>query len=91
MSHCIVLWDDGGGLSWPMGWDPDCDGALCPAHEKKPVVVFETLALAKAAIKISEHWNRLLQSQGKPHNSDFIEGKANLRIVKVTFHDAEAG
>lgn len=86
--HCIVVWDDRAGLCCSMGWDTDCEGALCVAITD-PVVVFETPALARRAIKISEHWNRLLQSQGKPHNEDFVEGKHNLRIAKVKFSEAE--
>lgn len=85
--HCFVAWDDGCGLSWPMGWNADCEGALCAAGSD-PVVVFETPALAKAAIKISENWARLLQSQGKPHDADFFEARHNLKIVKVTLSDA---
>lgn len=83
MSNCIVVWEDGGGVIAPMGWDESCEGAIC--WSKSEIVVFDSPKKARQAIRISELWNRTLHAQGKPFNDDFVGGKKNLKIVKVKF------
>lgn len=48
----IVVSDDEGSFCWPMGCDPDCEGAIC-VNCLNPAV-FKTRKLAQRAIRISK-------------------------------------
>lgn len=80
-SRWIVCWDDEMGACWPMGWDDDCAGALCAMHDGK-IVMFDSRADARKAIKVSTAFARLRKAQGLPVNEDFLDGIANVRIVE---------
>lgn len=76
----IVLWDDEMGVCCPMGWDDDCDGALCCITDS--VAIFPDRKAARRAIDISAKFAQLRRSQGKPVNLDFIgDARKNLRVV----------
>lgn len=76
----IVLWDDNMGVCCPMGWDDDCDGALCCITDS--VAIFPDRKAARRAIGISSKFAQLRRSQGKPVNLDFIgDARKNLRVV----------
>lgn len=77
----IVCWDDQMGACWPMGKDPDCDGALCALHTGK-IAMFSSRAAARKAIKVSAAYAKLRKAQGLPANEDFREAIANVRIVE---------
>lgn len=62
---------------WLMGWDGDCDGAICVAD---PPVVFTSRADAKKAIAVSRANALLRKAQGKFYNSDFT---TEIRQVKI--------
>lgn len=81
----IVVWDDQQGLSCPMSWDSDCDGAIC-GWLKGPVAMFSSRQEARTAIRISTAHARLLIEQGKlkPDGSDFLGAAAKcIRIVPL--------
>lgn len=76
----IVLWDDEMGVCCPMGWDEDCDGALCCITDS--VAIFPDRKAARRAINISAKFAQLRRTQGKPVNLDFIgDARKKLRVV----------
>ncbi len=79
---CIVVFDDDAGFCMPFRNDPDCEGALCTGGGE-PVVMFDNRKDAVKAIRISKKFAELQLAQGKPHNSDFIEGAKFVCIVDV--------
>ena len=83
---CIVMFDDQMGVCAPMGWDTDCDGALCYAGSP---VVFPNRAAARKAINVSRAFARLERAQGRRHNSDFLEAIKHVKIVPVVMARAD--
>lgn len=80
-SACIVVFDDDQGTCVLMGWDSDCEGALCA---RSPAVVFPNRRAAQRAITISRRFALLQEAQGKPENTDFMpECRACIKIVSV--------
>lgn len=76
----IVIWDDNMGVCCPMGWDDDCEGALCCITDT--VATFDSRKAARKAIDISAKFAHLRRAQGKPVNLDFIgDARNNLRVV----------
>ena len=76
----IVIFDDDQGLSCPMGWDKDCEGAIVAYTYGEGIAVFGNKRDARKAITISRRSALLCESQGKPVNTDFTEGLKNIRI-----------
>jgi hypothetical protein len=79
----LVVYDDQGSLCLPMGKDADCEGAICTATGTESVVIFDSRETAKRAIKISRLFAELQTAQGKPANSDFLEGYKQVRIIRA--------
>lgn len=79
----LVVYDDQASLCIPMGRDSECEGAVCTATGTESVVIFESREKAKRAIKISRLFAELQSAQGKPANSDFLEGYKSVRIIKA--------
>jgi hypothetical protein len=80
--YMVFYRDPEGLLISPMGWDDDCDGAICVDDDN--LVAFETRAQAQKAIAISRAWWKLCREQGKPLNDDFCPAmRKHVRIVKV--------
>ncbi len=78
--QCIVTWDDGDHI-FPMGWDSDCEGAICSVVSgDQPYALFESPKEARKAIRISTAFARLQREQGKPENTDFSDGLQNVKI-----------
>ena len=78
----IVVWDDQQGVCWPLGWDDDCEGAICANTNQ--VAAFSNRADARRAIKISERFAALCEAQGKPANDDFLgECRRNIHILPL--------
>lgn len=76
----IVVWDDQQGVCAPLGWDEDCEGAICCDGDS--VAIFASRKAARKAIDISAKFAALCKAQGRPANDDFIgEGKRNLRVI----------
>jgi len=65
---------------WPLRWDSDCEGALCNGGNRH-VALFENRADARTAITISRKFAELQKSQGKVHNSDFLN--PDIKHVKI--------
>ena len=81
-SACIVVWADDMGLCIPMGWDDDCEGAICGFQ--KDVALFSDRREARRAIDISTKFAALCKAQGKPANEDFLgECRRNVRVVPL--------
>lgn len=78
----IVVYDDRECLVLPMGWEEECEGALCSSGG--PIAFFNSRREALKAISISSKFAALRKAQGKPHNTDFTEGKSNLYIRPCT-------
>ena len=79
MTHYIVVYDDGEAVCAPMGWDTDCDGAVCATSG--PIALFADRRAARRAIRISTAYAKLRREQCMPANGDFsIDGS---RCVKV--------
>jgi hypothetical protein len=68
--------------TWLMGWDGDCDGAICVAD---PPVVFTSRSDAKKAIAVSRAFALLQKAQGKVYNSDFTTEIRNVKIIPAVF------
>ena len=83
---CMVVFDDGQCLYVPMGWDTDCDGALCCVGD---AVVFPDRTAARRAINISTAYAKLRKSQGLPWNEDFIETIRHVKIAPVVMARAD--
>ena len=83
---CMVIYDDEQGVCAPMGWDTDCDGALCCAGNP---VVFPNRAAARKAINVSRAFAILERAQGLPYNGEFIEEIRNVTIVPVVMARAD--
>ena len=79
----IVVYDDQQGLCNPMSWSTECEGAL-DALTEQPVACFPTRQAARKAIDISAKFAALRKAQGKPDNTDFLEGRSNVRVVECT-------
>lgn len=77
----IVVFDDEQGLCVPMGWDTDCDGAVCACHDS--VALFPDRTAARKAIRVSTAFAKLCVEQGVPANDDFTTGRKNLRILPL--------
>lgn len=79
----IIVYDDDDCLCVPMKFDADGDGAVCCSNTdaEDSVALFETKAAAQKAIRISVKFAQLCEAQGKSVNTEFTEGKKNVRIV----------
>lgn len=78
----IVVWDDQSGICFPMGWDDDCEGAICAAGSA--VAAFASRKEAMSAIRISSRFAELRKSQGRPANNDFLgDARRNLRVFPL--------
>lgn len=78
-SHFIVVYKDNDTLDLPFGWDDNCLGALCCYSDA--VALFTSRKLAQQAIRISARYAALRAAQGKPVDTDFLDGIANVKIV----------
>ncbi len=81
----IVVWDDEQGVCVPMGFDDACAGAIASAYSGAKVALFPSRKAARKAIDISAKFAALLRTQGKPENTDFTEGRKNLRIKECAY------
>jgi hypothetical protein len=68
-----------------MGWDPDCEGALCCSQVavNEEAVVFPDRKSARQAIQVSLRYAQLCMAQGKPVNTDFLDDRQYVKVVKV--------
>lgn len=83
----IVVYDDGESICAVMGWDDDCDGAICATCGD--VAVFESRKDALKAIRISKAFAKLCVEQGKMANSDFLGDAAKcIDIRKLKAREA---
>lgn len=73
----LVAFQNTDSFTWLMGWDADCEGAICV---NDPPVVFGSRAEAKKAIAVSRANALLRKAQGKFYNSDFT---TEIRQVKI--------
>ena len=77
----IIEYADGDCVHLPMGWDDDCDGAVCVASDAADIAMFSDRAAARRAIDISAKFAALCKAQGKPANDDFLPAsRKHLRI-----------
>jgi hypothetical protein len=76
----MIFWNNGD-YCWPMGKDPDCDGAV-HVDESEPVI-FASRKDAEKAIRISKANAQLRKAQGLPVNTDFIDDLHCVKIVRV--------
>jgi hypothetical protein len=74
----IVVYDDQDCLCCPMGWNPECEGAI--EVDGGPVAMFDDRKAAQKAVAISVRFAELLKAQGKPANDDFLSGKKHIKI-----------
>ena len=76
----MVMYDDGCGLCYPLGWDALCEGGLqCGGA----AVVFPDRASAQRGIRISEFNAKMLREQGKPYDDSWTEYRKRIRILPV--------
>lgn len=83
MSQYIVVYDDEANVCVPMGWDEDCDGAICTSSYQAGVAVFPDRKAARRAIAISTAFVRLRFAQGLPDSEEFTASRKNIRIIKL--------
>lgn len=76
----MVVWDDQQGVCSPMSRDADCQGAICATCHGDKIALFLSKDAARKAINISAKFAALQRAQGKPENTDFLEGRKNLSI-----------
>ena len=77
----MIYWNNGD-YAWPMGNDPDCEGAV-QVDESNPVH-FSSRKDALKAIRISKANAQLRRAQGLPVNTDFIDDLHCLKVVRLT-------
>lgn len=79
----IIVWDDNQGVCVPMGWDPDCAGAVCGWYDGHRVALFADRKAARKAIDISTKWALLRRAQGRACNTDFLGAcRKHLNVVE---------
>jgi hypothetical protein len=76
-----IIWDDQQGTAAPMGWDRECDGAVCAILSGDKLALFSSRRAARAAIEVSVRHASLCKAQRRTANGDFLEGKRFLRVV----------
>lgn len=85
---CVVGFDSEmeGGPYWLYGWDEDCEGAIT-VNAGRPVI-FPNRAEAMRAIRISTANAKLMKAQGKPACEDFLDDKAQVKILNCVFDES---
>ena len=78
----LIVYDDCG-IRFPMTWDKHCEGAVCCADGKEPIVIFPSHAAARRAVTISARFAALEKAQGKPCNDEFLT-PGQIQIVPTT-------
>lgn len=79
----IIIYDDDQGLCAPMVHDRECEGAVCAlTAPTDKIALFCHRKDARTAIEVSAKYAALRRAQGKPENTDFLEGRKNLRVVE---------
>ena len=84
----MVFFDDKDCLNIPMGWDADCEGAICTGGTPEPVI-FPNRKSAQKSIAISTAFAKLCAAQGKPANTDFTTSRKNVVIRKCVLAEQE--
>ena len=84
----MVFFDDKDCLNIPMGWDADCEGAICTGGTPEPVI-FPDRKSAQKAIAISSAYAKLNAAQGRPVNTDFTDAKSCVVIRKCVVAEQE--
>lgn len=79
----VVLYDDDNGISCPMAWDDDCEGAIRGMWAKEKIATFASRKDARKSIDISAKFAALQKAQGKLENTDFTEFRRNLKVVEL--------
>jgi len=75
----IIVFDGQDGMIYPMGWSPECEGALECLSDS--VALLPSRAAARRSIRISTAWAKLQAAQGKPANEDFLSAIRCIRIL----------
>ena len=86
----VVLYDDDNGISCPMTWGDDCEGAIRGIWAKEKIATFASRKAARKAIEISAKFAALEKAQGKPENTDFTEFRRHLKVVELHLPSAES-
>lgn len=81
----IVVYDDQCGVCVPFGLDDSCEGAI-ESNSCGPVALFATRAEARKAVNISTAAAKLAIAQGKPANTDFTDGRHNVKVIPVKWY-----
>ena len=89
VKYMVMFVDEDSAITVPYGLDQECEGALQSYSKGNPPVIFESRSAASQAIKISVALAKLQQSQGVPHNDDFIGAIGSVKIVPVVMHSAQ--
>jgi hypothetical protein len=74
----LVSYQNTDSLTWLMGWDGDCEGAICVTE---PPVVFTSRKEAKKALAVSRANAFLRKAQGTMYNSDFTSEISMVKII----------
>ena len=82
VENFMVIYNDDDCLKLPMGFDNDCEGAICVGADCGPFALFPNRKAARRAISISTRFALLRREQGKPVNEDFIgDCLKNVKII----------
>lgn len=79
----IVVYDDGGAISAPMGWSRVCPGTLESWAPGGKVAVFLSRQQARAAIRRSSLVAEERALQGLPVNTDFTDGLVHVLVAPL--------
>lgn len=79
----VVIYDDENGITCPMQWDDECEGALSCWWGSGKLATFASRKDARSAINVSAKFAALRKAQGKPENTDFTEFRKNVKVVEL--------
>ena len=84
----IVVYRGVDPVEFVYGMDPDCEGALGGMIDQS-VAIFQGKKAANRAITITVNWNKLLKSQGKVYNDDFLERRDQIHVIPAHIQGQE--
>lgn len=85
----MVIYDDENGITRPMQWDDECEGAIVCWWGSGKLATFTCRKDARSAINVSAKFAALRKAQGKPENTDFTEFRKNVKVAELHLPNRE--
>ena len=81
MSKSFVVVFEDAGLFYPLGWDSDCEGALCQSLHQ--VAEFFSKSDARRAIDVTVKFSALRRAQGRVSHDFHRVPRSCLRVLPL--------